>query len=117
MRPRPTDYALYRRLLRRARVATLLLGLVVAWNVLVMAALLRGGGDTRLAIVPYFGLVLTAVLAWFVVRPLWLASLRARPYVQSLDPTAGEVYGIPELDDAPTPHRGLSGEVPPPTRW
>jgi hypothetical protein len=52
-----------------------------------------------------------------VLRRVWRRSFRARPVVQSLDPTRGEIYGIPELDQEPQRHRGLSGDEPPPTRW
>ena len=117
MRPLPTDFADYRRKRRRARLATFVLGLVAARTIYLMVTILRQGGDTRAAIVPYLGLAAVGVLAWFVVAPMWRRSYAARPVVQSLNPTPGEVYGIPELDADPQRHQGLSGQVDPPTRW
>ena len=117
MRPLPTDFAEYRRRRRRARLATVIVGLAAANAVLVMVVTVRQGGDSRPAIVPYLGLVMLAVVAWFVVVPLWRRSAAARPVVQQLDPTPGQVFGIPELDADPQAHQGLSGQVDPPTRW
>lgn len=57
------------------------------------------------------------VVGALVLTRLWRRSYRLRPAVLPLDPTPGEVYGIPELDESPRPHRGLSGLEPPPTRW
>ena len=118
MRAVPTDVAEYHRLRWRARRATLAVLLVAAWLVYRMVRIVgQDGDDTRLAMVPYLGLCLLGAVAWFVVRPRWLASLAARPRVQTLDPTPGELYGIPELDEPPQRHRGLSGVEKPPVRW
>jgi hypothetical protein len=52
-----------------------------------------------------------------VLVPVWRRSYRLRPAVLRADATHGEEVGVPEIDAPSGPHRGLSGEVPPPTRW
>lgn len=92
--------------------------LAAAWLVYLIVRIVgRDGDDTRVAMLPYLGLCLLGAVAWYVVRPRWLASFAARPRVQSLDPTPGELYGIPELDEPPQRHHGLSGDDKPPVRW
>jgi hypothetical protein len=52
-----------------------------------------------------------------VLVPVWRRSYRLRPVVLHVDAGDGERIGLPELDRPAGPHRGLTGEVPPPTRW
>jgi hypothetical protein len=117
VRPLPTDLVEYRRRRRAARIATLLVAVLAAFAVASIVAIMREGGDTRIAMVPYILLLWLGVLAWLVVVPLWRRSYAARPVTLPVDPTPGQVYGIPELDEPPRDHRGLSGQEPPPTRW
>ena len=116
MRPLPTDFAEYRRRRRLARLVTLAV-VLVAVALVQLLVLLMHAGEQRLAMIPYLGLVVLAAVGGFALVKVWRWSRRARPVVQSLEPTAGEIYGIPELDAPPDRHQGLSGEVKPPTRW
>lgn len=118
MRPAPTDFARYRRLRWRARWATLGFGWAVV--VLVRATVLQATVDSdasRWAIVPFLVLCGALGAGWVVLGALWRRSYAARPVVQTLDPTPGELYGIPMLDDDLPRHRGLTGETEVPTRW
>ncbi|HWS58569.1 MAG TPA: hypothetical protein VN257_08520 [Actinotalea sp.] len=118
MRPVPTDFARYRRLRWTARGATVGVALLIA--ALVRVTVVLAGLEpevSRAAILPFLLLCATLVAAGRLLWTLWRRSFAARPVVQSLAPTPGEVYGIPELDAEPPRHRGLAGEVDPPTRW
>ena len=118
MKPLPTDFAEYRRRRRLARLASLVLALVLGrllWALVVLAS--RDDPTRALAMVPYVPIVGLGALGGVVLGRLWRWSFAARPVVQSLDPTPGEVYGIPELDEPPRRHVGLSGDVQAPRRW
>ena len=118
MRRVPTDFAEYHRLRWRARLLTLpyvLAGGYLAYAV--VRALTGSEGINPFGLIPFLLLLALLASAWISVRPAWRRSFAARPVVQSLVPTPGEVFGISELDRPPTPHRGLSGEDQPPTRW
>jgi len=118
MRPAPTDFARYRRLRWRARWATLVIGFVVV--VLTRAMVLQATVDSdtsRWAVLPFLLLCGALGAGFMVLRALWRRSYAARPVVQTLDPTPGELYGIPMLDDDLPRHRGFTGETDVPTRW
>jgi len=113
----PTDFAGHRRVRRRARVVTLLAALPILGTAASAAAMLAAGGDTRPGILPFLATFALMALAWPVVVPAWRASRDARPVVQSLDPTPGEIHGVPELDTPPREHPTFTGAVDPPVRW
>ena len=118
MRPVPTDFHAYRQLRRRARAASpafLLVATLLGYQLVIFIG--QDGGVNPFAMIPFLGLCALACAAWFVLGPLWRRSLAARPVVQSLDPTPGDIYGIPELDAPARRHTGLAGDDPPPSRW
>ena len=118
MRPVPTDFAAYHRLRWRARLLTLpylLVGGFLGYTV--VRSLTGGEGINPFGLIPFLLLLALAASAWRTLGHAWRRSFAARPVTQSLDPTPGEVFGIPELDRPPDRHRGLSGQDQPPTRW
>lgn len=119
MRAVATDRVEYRRLERRALLATA--GFVLVAGVLVVDAIgryrLEDGLERRLGIVPFLLLAAVVVVAWLVLRPMYRAAAAARPVTLPVDPTPGQVYGLPELDDPPRRNRALAGEEEPPRRW
>lgn len=118
MRPLPIDFAEYRRLRRRARVLTLACAVVAApLTYRTVLALGAEGEARRPGLIAFVALGALAYTAWRVVVPAWRRSWASRPTVLALDPTPGQIYGIPELDEPPRRHRGLTGEDEPPTRW
>ncbi|HEY3546042.1 MAG TPA: hypothetical protein VGK17_08100 [Propionicimonas sp.] len=118
MKPLPTDVAEYHRRRRAARIVTLVV-LLVALRPLYRVVLIGSRQDESraFAMVPYVQLVIVAILGGIALVTVWRRSFHARPVTLSLDPTPGEIYGIPQLDEPPARHRGLSGEVEPPVRW
>ncbi|EYR64157.1 hypothetical protein N866_14975 [Actinotalea ferrariae CF5-4] len=118
MRPVPTDLVAYRRARRVARVATLVVVLVVVDLTIATVQQLVGPGGVNPFGTLSFLLLAGAVAGGFVVLSrLWRRSYRLRPVTLSTSPTVGELYGMPELDAPPRPHRGLNGQDPPPSRW
>ena len=117
MRRVPTDFAEYHRLRWRARLLTLPYLLAGYLAYLVVRALTGGEGPNPFGLIPFLLLLALAASAWRTLGRAWRRSFAARPVTQSLDPTPGEVFGIPELDRPPDRHRGLSGKDRPPTRW
>ncbi len=118
MRPAPTDYLEYRRRRRVSRWASLVAAVILLYLALATAgALLQPGGPNPLGVIAFLLLAGALLVSWRVLSRLWRRSYEARPVTLSTDPTPGEIYGMPELDDVPKPHRGLSGEEKPPTRW
>ena len=115
MRALPVDRVAYlqaRAVARAATSATLALGGYAAYRMVGYAV----SGD-RLAMAWFVALLWVAAAGFVVLRSLWRRSRSLRPVTLSADPTPGEVYGIPALDEAPRPHTALSGEVEPPSRW
>ena len=118
MRLMPTDFAEYHRLRRRARQLTVAFLLPAGYCVYRMGvALGREGPERKEGIGSFFAICVLAALAWWLVVPAWRRSFAARPVVLPLDPTPGQMYGVPELDDPPRRHTAFSGEIEPPTRW
>lgn len=119
MRALPTDRAAYRRLERRAVGATAAFAVVVA--VLGVDAVVRfrleDPSQRRLGVITFLLLAAVLVAAWIVLRPMYRAVAAARPVTLPADPTPGQVYGIPEMDEPPRRNRALSGEEEPPKRW
>jgi len=116
--PAPTDVAEYRRRRRLSRWASLVAAVIVGYLALATgAALLTEGGPDPVGLIAFLLLAAALAVSWNVLGRLWRRSFAARPVTLSTDPTPGEVYGMPGLDDPPRPHRGLSGEEQPPTRW
>ena len=100
------------------RWASLASAVVVGYLALATGvALLQPGGPDPFGVIALLLLAGVLVVSWYVLGRLWRRSYQARPVTLSTDPTPGEIYGMPELDEAPKPHRGLSGEEIPPTRW
>lgn len=115
MRALPVDRVAHlraRAVARMATTVTLGLGGYAAYRMLGYAA-----GRDRLAMAWFVVLLWVAAAGFVVLRSLWRRSRSLRPVVLSADPTPGEVYGIPALDEAPRPHTALSGELEPPRRW
>jgi hypothetical protein len=112
----PVDLLAYRRLRRRARLASLGFALVATWLVY-LVVVLSGLADSRMAILPYLLLCGLGATAWWALRGMWRRTLAARPVVLSADAGPGALIGLPELDEAPRPHQSLTGVVDPPTRW
>ncbi|HEY3438972.1 MAG TPA: hypothetical protein VGK35_14900 [Actinotalea sp.] len=118
MKPLPTDVAEYHRRRRAARIVTVVV-VLAALRPLYQVVLIGTRHDElrALAMVPYILLVIVAILGGVALVKVWRWSFHARPATLPLDPTPGEIYGIPQLDEPPARHRGLSGEVEPPVRW
>lgn len=115
MPPAPIDFAEYARLRRRAWWATL--GVAVGLTPLVRKCLIAAAEHDPVGVVPFAVLAALLVPAFVVLRRVWRASGAARPVVQTLDPTRGEILGLPELDVPSAQHRTFSGEQKPPVRW
>lgn len=115
MRALPVDRVAYlraRAVARAATIAALALGGYAVYRMLGYAA-----SRDRLAMAWFVVLLWVAAVGFVALRSLWRRSRSLRPVVLSADPTSGEVYGIPALDEAPRPHAALSGELEPPRRW
>jgi len=118
MRRVPTDFAEYHRRRWRARLLTLAYALAGGYLAYAVVRTLTGSdGINPFGLIPFLLLLALAASARRTLGHAWRRSFAARPVTQSLDPTPGEVFGIPELDRPPGRHRGLSGEEQPPTRW
>lgn len=118
MRRVPTDFAEYHRRRWRARLLTLPYALAGGYLAYAVVRALTGSeGINPFGLIPFLLLLALAASARRTLGHAWRRSFAARPVTQSLDPTPGEVFGIPELDRPPGRHRGLSGEEQPPTRW
>ncbi len=112
----PVDVLAYRRLRRRARLASLGFALVATWLVY-LVVVMSGRDDPRAAILPYLLLCGLGAAAWWILRAVWKRSFAARPVVLSADPGPEALIGVPELDQPPRPHQSLTGEIDPPARW
>jgi hypothetical protein len=96
----------YRERRRTAALATLAFALpALLFGAEAVAVFVRGG-DKRIGILPYFGFVVTVVVGWFVLRPLWRLVGKARWEL------ANPVEDLPPGD-----HLSLTNQVPPPLRW
>lgn len=118
MRALPTDRAEYRRLERRALAVGVGFAVPTIWLTVVMVRALGAEGEARKpGLIAFLGLAVLGVLAWLILRPMWRAAAVARPVTLPADATAGQVYGIPEMDAPLRRNRALSGEEEPPRRW
>lgn len=107
--PLPYDIRAYRRLRWRARVVTVLLLAPAVPGVSMLVS-----APTAFVFV-YLSLYL--MLAGWGIWTAWRTSFRARPQPWLAEQGPGARLGVPELDEPPRPHLGLTGERPPPTRW
>ena len=115
--PPPIDRVAYRRLRRRARVATGSFLLVGVWLIYRMVRL-ADGPVSPLAMIPFLALIALGFLAWAVLRGMWRRSFAARPVTLRLDPATGELMDpAATLAERPRRHQGFTGEVRPPRRW
>lgn len=114
----PVDRIAYRRALRTSRLVTAALAAPVPWLMVELLTRAGGEGQTRASAgMVFFILAVHLVIATAVLVPVWRRSYRLRPVVLHVDASHAERIGVPELDEPAGPHRGLSGQVPPPTRW
>src|SRR5665648_317646 len=99
MRRAPTDFAEYHRRRWRARLLTLPYALAGGYLAYAVVRALTGrGGINPFGLIPFLLLLALAAPAWRRLGRASRRSFAARPVTQSLDPTPGEVFGIPELD-------------------
>lgn len=108
-RSRAEDEVAFRR--RRAEWTTVAAGVVLGYLVAVcVVAAPIGGPPDPLGMVAFVALAVTAAFALPVLRSVWRTARRVRR-----DADAATSPG-PDLAP-PRPHRGLSGEDLPPSRW
>lgn len=107
--PLPYDIRAYRRLRWRARAVTVTLAVPAMLGVSTLVS-----NPTPFVFV-YLSLYL--IVAGWGIWTVWRTSYRARPQPWLADQGPGARLGVPELDEPPRPHLGLTGEQPPPTRW
>lgn len=103
------DLRTYRRRRRTAVRATVLVAGFVGNFAVSAAMVLHEGGDTRFGIIPFFLAIASAAAGAPLLVRLWRSALDARRATLPPPP--------PEPEPEPRPHLGLSGQVPPPTRW
>jgi hypothetical protein len=117
--PLPVDRLAYRRALRTSRLVTAALTLPAVWLVLEVVARHRATEPQTRASAgfAFFVLGVHVLVSLLVLVPVWRRSYRLRPVVLPVDATHGQQVGVPELDETSGPHVGLTGQVPPPTRW
>ena len=111
------DRVPYLRARRIARVATAGFALVAAGQARLLAILASSDGASPIAVLPFLGLCVVLLLAWFVLGRLWRRVGDLRPAVLPIESGAGALQGAPEQDAAEGHHLSLSGGVEPPTRW
>lgn len=122
--PLPVDRLAHLRLRRRARLTTALAPVPAVWFALQVYGAARSDEPEVHARGAWWfvHLALYLLVAVWVVARAWRRSHGARPHTQRLEDLgaarpSGRARGVPELDAASGPHRGLSGEVQPPRRW
>lgn len=94
---------------RRAESLTAFFGLVVAYLTTVVVLRLTGPeGVNPLGVIPFFTLIVVVVVAVVTLRGAWRRALESARAAEEARPV---------VEDTPRPHRGLSGEDPPPRRW
>ncbi len=115
----PTDRLGYLRLRWRARVVTVVVA--VPFGLMLAELVVRARSDDpflhKSAAWVFFQLGLYSIVGALVLWFTWRRSFHARPVVLRHDAGPGETMGVPELDEPPRPHVGLSGQVEPPSRW
>lgn len=100
-----------------ARAATLGFAVAAGIQARLIAILASAGAASPIALLPFLGLCVVCVLAWFVLGRLWRRVGDLRPVVLPVGAGTGALQGSPERDAGEGHHRSLSGEVEPPTRW
>jgi hypothetical protein len=111
------DRVPYLRARRIARTATVGFAVLAAGQARLLALLASSGGTSPVAVLPFLGLCVVILLAWFVLGRLWRRVGDLRPVILPVEAGAGALRGAPEQDAAEGRHLSLSGDVEPPTRW
>ena len=116
--PRSAHEGVAEHLLRRAKWATVAFGAPIGYLLLLcVIAANPGGVPDRRGMIAYLVLVAVVGVAIPVLRSAWRSSRTAR---QEARDVARRTAGLPVFegtDEPSPPHRGLSGEDPPPRRW
>lgn len=107
---------------RRRRTALLLTAAVCGHQALLVADMMaRVTSDSddlrKSAAWLFFLLGVTSILAGMLLWWAWRRVVEVRPVVLPIDATVAEAVGVSELESAPRPHLGLSGQVELPRRW
>lgn len=111
---RADEHAPSQTMRRRATWLTTAFGLAgLPLLIACVASLPIGGPPNPLGLIAFVLLCALTGVAWAVLRGLWQ---RARYAAGAERRATGAPVG-PVLDPAPQPHRGLSGQEAPPTRW
>lgn len=106
------DHQLHR---RRAQWLTVSFSLVAVYlTFVVVRALVGSEGVNPLGLVPFLLLCVHLALGRLVLGHAWRNVSATRKAEEALDPT---LERVPQLEEPPRFHRGLSGEDEPPTRW
>lgn len=116
--PRGRRESVPQHLLRRAQWATVAFAVPIGYLLLLcVIAANPGGVPDRRGMIAYLFLAAVVAVAIPVLRSAWRAFRAARQ--GALDDTrrAAGLHVIEGADDLAPPHRGLSGEDPPPQRW
>lgn len=104
--------------LRRAQWATVAFAVPIGYLLLLcVIAANPGGVPDRRGMVAYLLVVAVAAVAIPVLRSAWQAVRAARQDARDDARRAAGLHVVDGADDPAPPHRGLSGEDPPPRRW